>query len=117
MWTQKKKRKKKQYKQTCLQNRSRVPDVENKPMVTREWAGEGKTGRLELTYTHYYIWAPSMPQWLRIRCSAGHGGLFPELGRSPRGDHGNPLQYSCQENLMDKGTWWAMAYGVTKNQT
>ena len=35
------------------------------------------------------------------------GGLIPGLGRSPRGDHGNPLQYSYLENPMDRGAWWA----------
>ena len=33
------------------------------------------------------------------------GGLTPELGRSPGGGHGNPLQYSCLENPMDRGAW------------
>ena len=39
--------------------------------------------------------------------NAGDAGLIPGLGRSPGGGHGNPLQYSCQENSMDSGTWWA----------
>ena len=34
--------------------------------------------------------------------------LFPGLGRSPGGGHGNPLQYSCLENVMDRGAWWAI---------
>ena len=38
-------------------------------------------------------------------------------GRSPGGEHGNPLQYSCLENPMDKGAWWATVHGVTKNWT
>ena len=33
---------------------------------------------------------------------------FPESGRSPGEGHGNPLQYSCLENPMDRGAWWAM---------
>ena len=41
----------------------------------------------------------------------------PGLGRSPGGGHGNPLQYSCLENPMDRGAWWAMAHGVAKSQT
>ena len=44
-------------------------------------------------------------------------GLIPGLGRSPGGGHGNPLQYSCLKNPMDRGGWWAMAYRVTKSQT
>ena len=38
----------------------------------------------------------------------------PVLGRSSAGGHGNPLQYSCLENPMDRGAWWATNYGVTK---
>ena len=38
-------------------------------------------------------------------------------GRSPGGGHGNPLQYSCLENPVDRGAWWAMVQGVTKSQT
>ena len=44
-------------------------------------------------------------------------GLIPGSGRSPGGGHGNPLQYSCQENPMDKGTWRATVLGVTKSWT
>ena len=38
-------------------------------------------------------------------------GSIPGLGRSPRGGHGNPLHYSCQENPMDRGTWNMAGYG------
>ena len=38
-------------------------------------------------------------------------------GRSPGGGHGNPLQYSCLENPMERGAWWATAHGVTKIRT
>ena len=44
-------------------------------------------------------------------------GLIPELGRSPGGGHGNPLQYSCLENPMDRGDWQAMIHRVTKSWT
>ena len=44
-------------------------------------------------------------------------GLIPELERSPREGNGNPLQYSCLENSMDRGAWQATAHEVTKNQT
>ena len=50
-------------------------------------------------------------------------GLTPELGRSPGGRHGrgrekrNPLQYSCLENPMDRGAWWATVHGVAKSWT
>ena len=44
-------------------------------------------------------------------------GLIPGWGRSPGGGHDNPLQYSCLENPMDRGAWWAIVHGLTKNQT
>jgi len=44
-------------------------------------------------------------------------GLIPGLGRSPGGGHGNPLQYSCLKNPMDRGAWWAIVHRVTKSQT
>ena len=43
--------------------------------------------------------------------------LFPGSGRSPRGGHSNPLQYSCQENPVDRGAWRAAVRGVTKSET
>ena len=39
------------------------------------------------------------------------------LGRFPGGGSGNPLQYSCLENPMDKGVWWALVHGVTRSWT
>ena len=50
-------------------------------------------------------------------CNAGDLGLIPGLGRSPGEGNGNPLQYSCLENPMDRGAWWATVYGVAKSQT
>ena len=44
-------------------------------------------------------------------------GLFPGSGRSPGGGYGNPLQYSCLGNPMDRGAWWATVHRVAKNQT
>ena len=42
---------------------------------------------------------------------------IPGSGRSPRGGHGNSLQYSCLKNSMDRGTWWATVHGVAKGPT
>ena len=50
-------------------------------------------------------------------CNAGGLSSIPGSGRSPREGNGNPLQYSCLENSMDRGTWWATAHGVTKSRT
>ena len=44
-------------------------------------------------------------------------GLIPGLGRSPGGGHGNPLQYSCLENPMDRGNWQTTVLRVAKSQT
>ena len=44
-------------------------------------------------------------------------GLIPGLGRCPAVESGNPLQYSCQENSMDRGAWWATAHGAAKSGT
>ena len=48
-------------------------------------------------------------------CNMGDLGLIPGLEISPGGGHGNPLQYSCLENSMDRA-WWATVHGVAKNQ-
>ena len=49
--------------------------------------------------------------------SAGDPGLIPGLERSAGEGNGNPLQYSCLENPMDGGAWWATVLGVAKSQT
>ena len=46
-----------------------------------------------------------------------HAGSIPGSGRSSGGGHGNPLQYSCLENPMDRGAWRATVHGVIKSQT
>ena len=48
---------------------------------------------------------------------ASDGGSTPELGRSPGGENGNPLQYSCWENLIDRGAWQATVHRIAKSQT
>ena len=55
-----------------------------------------------------------------LSASAGDRGntvLIPGLGRSPGEGHGNPLQYSCLENSMDRGAWRATVREITKNGT
>ena len=47
-------------------------------------------------------------------CNAGDLGSIPGLGGSPGEGNGNPLQYSCLKNHMDRGTWQATVHGVTK---
>ena len=56
-------------------------------------------------------------QWLSGKESAinaGDPGSIPGLEKSPREENGSPLQYSCQENLMDRGAWQAIVHGVTR---
>ena len=50
-------------------------------------------------------------------CNAGDLGSIPGSGRSPGEGNGNPLQYSCLENLMDGGAWWATVHGVAESDT
>ena len=50
-------------------------------------------------------------------CNAGDLGSIPGSGRSPGEGNGNPLQYSCLENPMDGGAWWATVHGVAKSWT
>ena len=47
----------------------------------------------------------------------GDAGSIPGSGRSSGLGHGNPLQYSCLENLMDRGGWWATVHRVAKSWT
>ena len=48
-------------------------------------------------------------------CNAGDPGLIPGLGRSPGGEHGHPLQYSCLENSMDRRAWGAIVNRIAKS--
>ena len=49
-------------------------------------------------------------------CSAGDPGSIPGSGISSGEGNGNPLQYSCLENFMDREAWWSIVHGVTKSQ-
>ena len=58
-----------------------------------------------------------LPRWLNGKesaCNAGDLCFIYGLGRSPGGENGNPLQYSCLENPIDRGAWWATIHGVEK---
>ena len=61
-----------------------------------------------------------LPRWLSSKesaCTAGDVGLIPGSGRSPGEGNGNPLQYSCLENPMDRGVWWATVHGASNSWT
>ena len=76
-------------------------------------------------YIHSFIWQmfmvflglPGGSDDKESTCDARDPGLIPELGRSLWKENGNPLQYSCLENSMDRGAWQAMVHGVTKSWT
>ena len=64
--------------------------------------------------------SPSRSRDKEFTCNSGDAGdtiLIPESGRSPGGGNGNPLQYSCLENPMDRGAWWTTVHRVAKSDT
>ena len=69
----------------------------------------------------YVLWG--LPQWLSNKestCNAGSKsdvGSIPGSERPPGGGHDNPLQYSCLENPMDRGAWWATVHEVANSRT
>ena len=68
-------------------------------------------------HTHTLIIFPGGSAGKESACNAGDPGLIPGLGRSPGAGNGNPLQYSCLENPMDRGARWAIVHGVAKSRT
>ena len=57
-------------------------------------------------------------RWIKnLPADTGDPSFIPGSGRSPGGGSGNPLQYSCLENPVDRGAWWAAVHGVAKCQT
>ena len=67
-----------------------------------------------------YMDFPSGSAVKESTCNAGavgDMGSIPELGKSPGGGYGNPLQYSCLDNPMDRGAWWATVHRVAKSWT
>ena len=73
--------------------------------------------------SHQNGWKLGLPRWINgeeSSCNAGDTGdmgSIPGSGRSLGGRHGNPLQYSCLENPMDRGAWWAAAHGFAELDT
>ena len=85
--------------------------------------GKFKVKRSSLWYLLKSIFRIGLPWWYSGKVSAfnagviGDVGLIFELGRSPGGGNGNPLQYSCLGNPRDRGAWQAIVDGVTNNGT
>ena len=67
----------------------------------------------------YLPWRTSLVAQMlkRLAYSAGDLGLITGSGKSSGEGNGNPLQYSCLENPMDRGAWWTTVHGVAKSQT
>ena len=74
-----------------------------------------------MTVNNCAKWASLVAQMVKnLSANAGGArnvGWIPGLGRSPRIGTGNPLQYSCLQNPMDRGTWQVTVHGVRKSQT
>ena len=63
------------------------------------------------------LWTTGGSEVKASACYVGDLGSIPGSGRSPGERNGNPLQYSCLENPMDGGAWWATVHGVAKSRT
>ena len=72
----------------------------------------------EISSRYYSLWASQVALVVKnLPANSGDTGSNPGSGRSPGGRHGNPLQYSCLENPMDRGAWQAIIYRVTESET
>ena len=101
--------------------------------VLKEWRYFKKGGAivcvassLEYLRVIHFPFLPSpLPKWgfssssmvKESTCNAGDWGLIPGSGRTHEEGNGNPLQYSCPGNPMDRGAWLAVVHGVAKSQT
>ena len=83
------------------------------------WGHLGCDENFALTMVHLFCMGfPWWPNGKESPCSAGDAGdlsLVPGSGNSPEVGSGNPLQYSCLENSMDRGAWWATVHRVPKS--
>ena len=70
-----------------------------------------------LIFCSFYFIFPDGPVVKNPPVNARDSGFIAGLGRPPGEGNGNPLQYSCLENPMDRGAWWAMVHRVAKSQT
>ena len=66
-------------------------------------------------YIHKYRGFPGDTVVKNPPANAGYPGFIPVMGRSPGEGNGNPLQYSCLENPVERGTWWAIVHRVAKS--
>ena len=87
---------------TAARKLLRPQSRDGKPRNLQGWAGAG-------------IPISGFPGGLEVKASAWNSGSIPGSGRSPGEGNGNPLQYSCLENPMEGGAWWAAVYGVAQS--
>ena len=87
----------------------RIHDLDNELPLLRTKA--------YLEVLQLFIGAPGGSDGKESACSAGDLGSIPVSGRSPGVGNGNPPQYSCLENSVDGGAWWATVHGVTNIRT
>ena len=95
-------------------------DIEGEQWVLSKMTGSGEFGLLYFTFPTKKLGFPGGSVCKESTCNAGDTGdisLIPGLGKAPGGGHGNPLQYSCLENPMDREAWQAMVHRVSKSQT
>ena len=90
-------------------------------MEHNEYSGEreeGEGGSVLVAYLAYTVmYEGFLPGVVNPPANSGDVGSVPGLGKSPGEGNGNPLQYSCLENPMDRGAWWATVHWVTKSWT
>ena len=72
---------------------------------------------MEKSYSPLVMGFPHGSVGKESACNAGEPGSIPGLRRSPEEGNGNPLQYSCLENTMDRGAWQATVHEVAKSRT
>ena len=72
---------------------------------------------ISFSFGWFWSWPSLVTEVKESSHNAGGLGLFPGSGRSPGKGNGNPLQYSCLENPMDRGAWWATDHWVVKSWT
>ena len=81
------------------------------------------TGHFPNFFASHVSLLMGLPWWLSSKEPAyntgakGDASLIPGSGTYPAGRCGNPVQYSCLENLMDRGAWYSIVHGVTKSWT
>ena len=91
--------------------------VVSKKLCLSLWSlrgGAGKTAIYAIWDSLWLFGTPCGSDGKESACNAGDPGLIPGSGRSPGEGDGYPLQFSCLENPMDRGAWWATVHGACK---